>query len=47
MDVALDEVALLWTGAQRQEKTPPVLASWTPNVLFGTAGLYLLFTLDT
>jgi LPS export ABC transporter permease LptG/LPS export ABC transporter permease LptF len=26
---------------------PAVLASWTPNVLFGTAGLYLLFTLET
>jgi LPS export ABC transporter permease LptF/LPS export ABC transporter permease LptG len=26
---------------------PAVLASWTPNVLFGTAGLYLLFTVET
>jgi lipopolysaccharide export LptBFGC system permease protein LptF len=25
----------------------PVLAAWAPNLLFGAAGLYLLFTLDT
>jgi lipopolysaccharide export LptBFGC system permease protein LptF len=26
---------------------PPLLASWTPNILFGAAGLYLMLTLDT
>jgi len=26
---------------------PPALASWTPNLLFGAAGLYLLLTLET
>ncbi len=25
----------------------PVLAAWAPNLLFGAAGLYLMFTLDT
>ena len=29
MDVALDEVAMLWTGVPRQEKTPPVLVDGT------------------
>ncbi len=26
---------------------PPLLAAWAPNILFGTTGLYFLFTLDT
>lgn len=26
---------------------PPALASWTPNLLFGAAGLYLMLTLET
>jgi lipopolysaccharide export LptBFGC system permease protein LptF len=26
---------------------PALLASWAPNLIFGTAGLYFLFTLDT
>jgi LPS export ABC transporter permease LptG/LPS export ABC transporter permease LptF len=26
---------------------PPILASWAPNLIFGTAGLYLLLTLET
>jgi LPS export ABC transporter permease LptG/LPS export ABC transporter permease LptF len=26
---------------------PPLLASWTPNILFGAVGLYLMLTLET
>ncbi len=26
---------------------PPLLAAWSPNLLFGAAGLYLMFTLET
>jgi lipopolysaccharide export LptBFGC system permease protein LptF len=26
---------------------PPMLAAWAPNLIFGSAGLYLLLTLDT
>jgi lipopolysaccharide export LptBFGC system permease protein LptF len=26
---------------------PPLLAAWAPNLLFGGAGLYLMFTMDT
>ena len=26
---------------------PPFLAAWSPNLLFGAAGFYLLLTLDT
>jgi LPS export ABC transporter permease LptF/LPS export ABC transporter permease LptG len=26
---------------------PPMLAAWSPNLLFGAAGLYLMFTLET
>ena len=26
---------------------PSALAAWAPNLLFGSAGLYLLLTLDT
>jgi lipopolysaccharide export LptBFGC system permease protein LptF len=25
----------------------PTLAAWSPNLIFGSAGLYLLLTLDT